>query len=160
MATEMGAGAPPPLRIWLVDDSDDFRELLVQVLGREPAVTCERHFSSVAKLLAALANSPAPDALLLDVEMPGMNGIEVLPHIRKIAPHLCIVMVTTFFNGIRRREALAAGASDFVLKLYSPAKMLAVIRAARQPAAAASSGWQIMGLGTNREDQFRPQPNS
>jgi DNA-binding NarL/FixJ family response regulator len=125
------------LRIWLVDDQDGFRQPLAKLLNLEPGVECARHFSSAAAVLLALQEQ-SPDAILLDVEMPKMSGVEAVQPIKQLAPATAVLMLTTFSNDEARELALAGGAADFLLKHYSPGEIVAAIRAAQQPRGAES----------------------
>ena len=91
----MGAGS---LHIWLVDDGAHFRQFMAQLLNLEQGVECACHFSSAKAVLRALQEKP-PDAILLDVEMPGINGIEAIQSIQQLAPSTAVLMLTTFPDG-------------------------------------------------------------
>jgi len=135
--TELAAGAAPkshdqetPLRIWLVDDDADHRGFLATLQQCEPRVDCSRCFSSASSLLAALEQEYPPDAILLDLQMPAMNGIEAIRHVKNLAPFTLVLMLTTFLDSRCQQQALLAGASDIVLKCSSPGQIIAAIRKA------------------------------
>jgi DNA-binding NarL/FixJ family response regulator len=119
------------LRIWLVDDDDTFRTLLAQLLNFEHGVECPLHFSSTEAVLQALQKQ-TPDAILLDVDMPGMSGVEAIQPIKKLSSSTAVLMLTTFSNHEAKRQSLAAGAAGFLLKNKSPAAIVAAIRAAKE----------------------------
>ena len=118
------------LCIWLVDDDLSCCEHLTQLLSAEPRVNCARSFSSASSLLATLGQESPPDAILLDVQMPVMNGIEAIRPIKSLAPSTAVLMLTTFLDHRLKEQSLAAGAADFLLKRNSPAQIVAAIRAA------------------------------
>ena len=62
--------------LWLVDDNREIRRLLADLLQRDGTMQCTRQFSSAESLLAALEKESAPDAILLDVQMRGMSGVD------------------------------------------------------------------------------------
>ena len=105
-----------PLRIWLVDDNQDFRELLVKLLGTEPGYECAGQFSSAEALLEALVRETPPDVILLDIEMRGRSGLDALRSIRTLASATRVLILTTFNDTYNRARALREGAADFVLK--------------------------------------------
>jgi DNA-binding NarL/FixJ family response regulator len=116
--------------VWLVGDDACCLEHLTWVLNAEPGVSCARCFSTTSSLLAELRQGAPPDVILIDLEMPVMNGIEVIAPIKKLTPSTMIVILTTFFDHRRKEEALAAGATDFILKRNLSAHVVAAIRAA------------------------------
>lgn len=106
------------LRVWLVDDSENFRVLLAALLEDEGGIRCERQCSTAEEALEALRMEEAPDAVLLDVRMPGMGGIAAVAPIRQLAVNSRILMLTTFGDMEARRKAMQDGASDFLLKSF------------------------------------------
>jgi DNA-binding NarL/FixJ family response regulator len=118
------------LSIWLVDDDFSCCEHLTRLLSAEPRVNCSRSFSSASALLATLGQESPPDAILLDVQMPDMNGIEAIRPIKNLAPSTRVLMLTTFLDHRLKEQSLAAGAADFLLKRHSPAQIIAAVRAA------------------------------
>ncbi len=116
--------------IWLVDDDVCWCEHLTWLLNVQPGVNCSRCFTSAVSLLVELPQNSPPDAIVMDLEMPGMNGIKSIAAVRKLTSVPIIWMLTTFFDHKRRHEALAAGASDFFLKRNSSTQLIAAIRAA------------------------------
>jgi DNA-binding NarL/FixJ family response regulator len=117
------------LCIWLVDNDDEYRQLQSELLNVQPEVKCVRHYPSAAAALVALNDEPAPDVILLDVEMPEMSGIEAIQPILKIAPDIHVMMFTTFSNKQRRDQAFAAGASGFLLKGITSTEIVTAILA-------------------------------
>ena len=120
------------LRVWLVDDHDGFRQPLAKLLNLEPGVECARHFSSAEAALLALQEQ-SPDVILLDVEMPGMSGVEALQPIKRLAPSTSVLMLTALASKEVKERSLAAGAVDFVFKDFTPKEIVAAIRATRLP---------------------------
>jgi DNA-binding NarL/FixJ family response regulator len=116
--------------IWLVDDNAFYREHLTIMLNAEPRVNCSRNFSCVSSLLAALRQESLPDAILEDVEMPVMGGIEAIQPIKNLAPSIKVLMITTFQDPCCKKQALMMGASDYLLKRNSPDQIIAAIRTA------------------------------
>ena len=103
--------------IAVVEDNPRIRELL------EEEILDEGHqvltFSSAEEFLAALESKPAIDLVLLDLMLPGMDGLSCLERIRssKHAEHnVRVVIVTALNDGEKRRQAMALGAEDYILK--------------------------------------------
>jgi DNA-binding NarL/FixJ family response regulator len=122
--------AEATLCVWLVDDDLSCCEQLALLLNAEPRVNCSRSFSSASSLLATLRQESPPDAILLDVQMPVMNGIEAIRPIKDLAPATRVVMLTAFLDYRVKEQSLAAGAADFLLKRNPPAQIIAAVRAA------------------------------
>ena len=107
----------PPLRVLIVDDSVVVRKLLTEALSSSPEVQVAGTASSGS---IALGKIPLlnPDLITLDIEMPGMNGIQTLTEIRKLYPKLPVIMFSTLTErgASITLEALALGASDYMTK--------------------------------------------
>lgn len=130
-----------PLRIWLVDDNEEFRGLLAELLECEKDFSCTRQFGSGNLALAALLHDPAPDVVLLDVNLGKECGLDLIRPFKTLASSTRVIMLTTFFDGTTKSWALAEGASEFLLKSYSLPEIAGRIRNAgnrtsRFPAAA------------------------
>lgn len=99
--------------IHLVDDEDTLRNNLAQVLEEEGfAVTACR---DGAEGLRALRATP-PDVLMTDLRMPGVPGMELIDHARKLAPHAIIIVITAFGEVETAVEAMKKGAQDYICK--------------------------------------------
>ena len=118
------------VNVWLVDDCPNIHEHLGRNLNVDSSLTCSRQFPSALHLLAALQLPPAPDVILMDVNMPGMSGIEALSHIKKLAPATPVLLISTFWDPVHRQQAVAAGASGLYTKADPVALLVAAIHAA------------------------------
>jgi two-component system, chemotaxis family, protein-glutamate methylesterase/glutaminase len=107
----------PPVRVLVVDDSVVVRRLLCEALGSIPKIEIAGSASSGEIALAKIP-SLRPDIITLDIEMPGLNGIETLVRIRKQYPKLPVIMFSTLTErgASITLEALSLGASDYVTK--------------------------------------------
>jgi DNA-binding NarL/FixJ family response regulator len=118
----------PNVRVWLVDDNDDLRKLVAEVLGRQDGIECARHFSSPDALLSELASKPGPDVILLDVQMGERNGLDAVRPIKSLTRSTRVLMYTTCNNPEWRERALHEGASDYLLKSCAVERLAARIR--------------------------------
>ena len=118
----------PSVRVWLVDDNDQLRKLVAEVLGRQDGIECARDFSSPDALLSELASKPGPDVILLDVQMGDRNGLDAVRPIKSLTRSTRVLMYTTCYNPEWRERALNAGASDYLLKSYEVERVVARIR--------------------------------
>jgi two-component system, NarL family, response regulator DesR len=111
------------IRLLLADDQALVRGALAALLDLEPDLTVVAEVGSGDAVVAA-AREHAPDVALLDVEMPGMDGIEATRALKQAHPATRVLIVTTFGRPGFLRRALQAGADGFVVK-DTPARQLA-----------------------------------
>jgi two-component system response regulator DesR len=111
------------IRLLLADDQALVRGALATLLDLEPDMTVVAEVGRGDEVVAA-ARKSQPDVALLDVEMPGLDGIEATRELRAALPEVKVVIVTTFGRPGFLRRALVAGANGFVVK-DTPARQLA-----------------------------------
>jgi two-component system response regulator DesR len=111
------------IRLLLADDQALVRGALATLLELEPDMTVVAEVARGDEVVAA-ARGSNPDVALLDVEMPGLDGIAATRELRAALPHVKVVIVTTFGRPGFLRRALVAGANGFVVK-DTPARQLA-----------------------------------
>lgn len=80
----------------------------------------------------AKAEQNKPDVLLMDITMPGMNGIEALKHVRKVSPESRVLILTMHDDHAYLRSVLAAGGSGYLVKRAADTELLAAIRTVHQ----------------------------
>ncbi|MFI0900180.1 response regulator [Streptomyces sp. NPDC020983] len=112
-----------PVRVLLADDQSMVREALATLLGLEDDIEVVAQAARGDQVLAA-ARAAAPDVALLDIEMPGMTGIEAAAQLRAECPGVKVVIVTTFGRPGYLRRAMESGADAFLVK-DAPASELA-----------------------------------
>ncbi len=124
-----------PIRVMVVDDHDLFRDGIVEVLRSQPDIEV---VGEAGDGLAAcvLAQSLRPDVMLLDINMPGMDGIEAARVIAREVPTCQIVMLTVRDEDDRIFEALRGGASGYLLKTIRGQQLIEMVRAAARGEAA------------------------
>jgi DNA-binding NarL/FixJ family response regulator len=105
------------IRLALVEDDPEVRELLHGYLSHQPEFDCVLTASSAEAFLRELPDLlHPPQVVLLDIQLPGMSGIELLPLLRQRLPEADVLMQTVFDDADRIYQALCAGASGYVLK--------------------------------------------
>ncbi len=112
-----------PIRLLLADDQALVRGALAALLALEPDLEVVAEVGRGDEVVAE-ARRARPDVALLDVEMPGLDGITATGQLRAALPSCRVLMVTTFGRPGYLRRAMAAGASGFVVK-DTPARQLA-----------------------------------
>ncbi len=117
----------PVISVSIVDDETDLRKSIATFVGGSPGFRCISTYGSAE---AALKGLPAdkPDVVLMDIHMAGMNGIECVQRLKDLMPDSQIVMLTVYEDTDQIFKALAAGASGYLLKRLTPAKLLEAIR--------------------------------
>jgi len=117
----------PPIRIAIVEDQTALRHGLTALIGGTQGFESVGDFGSVEEALAGLGRA-VPDVLLLDIELPGMSGVDAVPALRQRFPALQIVMLTVFADNDNVFQALCRGAAGYLLKDTQPARLLEAIR--------------------------------
>jgi two-component system chemotaxis response regulator CheB len=109
-----------PLRVLVVDDTVLYRKIVSDVLSSIPDVEVVGSAHNGKAAISKLATLK-PDLLTLDIEMPEMNGIQVLEHIQRQAPQIGAIMLSTLTHegGVMTMKALELGAFDFIPKPQS-----------------------------------------
>jgi DNA-binding NarL/FixJ family response regulator len=121
-------GAPEPvITVWLVEDNDTFRNTVARALMQVPALDCSHRFASAEEALEVLEDGAVADVSLLDVELPGINGIEAIQRIKALSPSTRIIMLTVFDSHEKIFKAICAGASGYLLKTSPAEKIVASI---------------------------------
>ncbi len=117
------------IRILLVDDHPVVRMGLRGMLDAEPDLTVIGEASSGAEGVA-LALAERPDLVLMDLRMPGGDGVEATGRILAGAPHIRVMVLTTYESDRDILRAIEAGASGYLLKDATPAELADAVRAA------------------------------
>jgi NarL family two-component system response regulator YdfI len=118
------------IRVVVVDDHPVVREglrLILEIAGPDLEVVGEAADGAAA---IQLVEETAPDVMLLDLRMPGMDGLEALAQIHERWPHLAIIILTTYDDDALLLRGLRAGARGYLLKEVDRETLLRVIRGA------------------------------
>lgn len=102
-------------RIILFDDNNALRYSLKILLDREPSFHVVGDFASCTNA-AEIAGNLLPDVVIMDIDMPGINGIEGLRQIKETKPNTSIIMYTVFEDDDKLFDSLCAGANGYLLK--------------------------------------------
>ena len=116
-----------PITVSIVEDNDQLRGTLARVLNRAEGFQCLGQYGTAE---AALEGLPAekPNVVLMDINLPGMNGVECVRQLKQLLPGTQAVMLTVYEDTENIFNALAAGASGYLLKRTSSAELLDAIR--------------------------------
>jgi DNA-binding NarL/FixJ family response regulator len=116
-----------PIRILSVEDHPVFREGLKAIIGCEPDMLLVGHAPNATEAIAQFRRC-RPDVTLMDLRLPGADGIDILISIRGEFPQARIIMLTSADGDAGIQRALRAGASGYILKSMPMEELLGVIR--------------------------------
>ena len=114
------------ITIAIVEDVAATREHLLAVLGRVRGLKCLRACASGEEALRTLP-SGAPDVVLMDINLPGMSGIECVARLKEKLPRTQMLILTTYEDGDMIFDSLRAGASGYLLKSTVPTELVEAI---------------------------------
>src|SRR4051794_37102904 len=114
------------IRVAIFEDNKLVRDALVAILNGTPGYTCCGAYAD-AQLISSKIKSCSPDVVLMDIEMPGLSGIEATRILMKDFPDVKVLIQTVFNDNEKIFQALSAGASGYVLKNDPPAKQIEAI---------------------------------
>lgn len=108
------------IHVWLVEDNDRFRNNITDLINETAGLSCDLAVPSCEDALMHLESDAAPDIILMDIGLPGMDGIEGIRQSKSIAPSIQVIMLTVFDDNEKIFQAICAGASGYLLKSASP----------------------------------------
>ena len=115
------------ITIAIFDDHKERRDALKLLISFQEDMHCIADFEDCTDLVNNLAETP-PDVVLMDIQMPGLNGIEGVKLLHKYYPDTYIVMQTVFEDDEKIFSCLQSGAHGYILKKASPEKLIESIR--------------------------------
>ncbi len=104
------------IEIGIVEDNIKIRNLIQKFLDMQEKMSCKIAVDSVEEMLEHLEENESPDVLLMDIQLPGMSGIEGISIIKKKYPDIEIIMLTIYHDSHKIFNSLVAGASGYLLK--------------------------------------------
>jgi DNA-binding NarL/FixJ family response regulator len=121
----------PQVTIAIVEDSAALRDNLEAMLRREPTFRCVGAFPDAEQALAALP-SLRPAVVLMDIKLPGINGVECVRRLAGELPETQVIMLTVYDDSDSVFDSLAAGASGYLLKPVKSAQLIEAIQEVRE----------------------------
>jgi DNA-binding NarL/FixJ family response regulator len=110
------------IAVSIVEDNAGTRQSLVELLSRAPGLRCVGAHGSAEEALKSVEHEK-PDVMLMDINLPGMSGIECVARVKERLPKTQILMLTTYREGELIFDSLRAGASGYLLKNMAPAEL-------------------------------------
>jgi DNA-binding NarL/FixJ family response regulator len=118
-----------PIQVAIVEDDDEIRANLTHRIGASASFRLLRSYPDAESALLELPQLK-PDVVLMDINLPGMDGVECVRQLKVKMPAVQFVMLTVYEDGSRLFKSLMAGASGYLLKRTPPSKLLGAIREA------------------------------
>jgi len=115
------------IKVTIFDDNRSLRQGLYQLIDGSEGYECAGAFENCSNLLKDIENTK-PDVVLMDIQMPGITGIEAVKILREKYPDLKILMQTIFEESDKIFQSILAGASGYILKNTSPSRILDFIK--------------------------------
>ena len=115
------------ISVVIIEDDETIRDGFTYLINAAPKYEVINSYPSVEDALANLINDK-PDVILLDIELPGIKGIDGIPKIKNLLPKTFIIMLTVYENEDMVFTALSNGASGYMTKNSSPEKILDAIQ--------------------------------
>lgn len=116
-----------PISLTIVEDLDEVREGLKQFISLHPEFVVLDTFKTAEEALSAIPELQ-PDIVIMDINLPGMNGIECIRQVKERSFHTQFMMFTVYENDEKVFEALKAGASGYLLKNTGLAQLIEALK--------------------------------
>lgn len=118
------------ITVSIVEDNDQLRGTLARVLNRSDGFRCVSHYPNAEEALKDLPKA-RPDVVLMDINLPGINGVECVRQLKQVLPETQVIMLTVYEDTENIFNALAAGAAGYMLKRTKTPELLEAIREVR-----------------------------
>ena len=115
------------IRVAIIEDDETIREGYAFLIGNTPGYKIAGTYNSYEKAIKKIAHDN-PDVILLDVELPGISGIDALPKLKKLLPDTHILILTVYEQELLIFRSLGNGASGYLTKNTQPEKIVAAIK--------------------------------
>jgi DNA-binding NarL/FixJ family response regulator len=142
----------PAVGVAIIEDQKDTREGLSFLINRAEGFECRHVYSSMETALEGIGSNP-PRIALVDIGLPGLNGIEGVHILRSRFPCIAPVLLTVYKDDGRIFQAICAGACGYLLKTTPPARLLESLREIAGGGAAMSPEVAIRVVGLLRQSQ-------
>lgn len=146
-----------PIRLLIYEDNAQLRESVATLITLSSDFILAGNFGDVLNVEQQV-KSLNPDVILMDIDLPGMNGIEAVKKIRSFNTSLHVIMLTVFDDNKHVVDAICSGASGYLLKMHIPEKLLDSVKEVIQGGAPMSPGIARMVLA--RLQQLPDQSNT
>ena len=115
------------IKVAIVDDDEGIRTSLAALIRRAPTLRLSGDYGNAESALEEIPRRP-PDVVLMDINLPGMNGVECVRQLKTALPSVQVLMLTVYEDSDSLFNSLKAGASGYLLKRTASAKLIDAIR--------------------------------
>jgi len=116
-----------PVRVLIYDDNEALRHSMEMLIGEQPGMELITSLPNAETVTTDIVQLQ-PDVILMDIDMPGVNGVHAVKLIRKTNKQLPVIMLTVFDDNDNIFNAICAGASGYILKQYAVEEIPSAIR--------------------------------
>src|SRR5436189_5945312 len=116
-----------PIKVAIVDDDEGIRTSLAALIRRAPSLRLAGDYADAETALKDIPRRP-PDVVLMDINLPGINGVECVRQLKFSLPSVQFLMLTVYEDSDSLFNSLKAGASGYLLKRTASARLLDAIR--------------------------------
>lgn len=116
-----------PIGVVIVEDDNNYREALKAILEKADSIHIEGAFLDAESALEFFYSGAVPRIVLLDIELPGMSGLELLPKIKSLSPNTLVIVLTVFDDEEKIINAISRGANGYILKSAESTELVKAI---------------------------------
>lgn len=117
----------PPIAVAVVEDDTPVRQILVSWLEEADGFTCVGQFPDTERAMAGMVDAK-PDVAIVDINLPGLSGIQCVRNLKPLLPKTQFVMLTVYEDSDHIFAALSSGATGYLLKRTPPEVLLTALR--------------------------------
>ncbi|MDB4923130.1 MAG: Two component transcriptional regulator, LuxR family [Mucilaginibacter sp.] len=143
------------IQVTIIEDDDTIRNGYSFLIGNTEGYEVVSSYCSYESAALKIANDK-PDVILLDIEMPGTNGIDAIPKLKKLLPHVYILILTVYESEKLIFEALANGAAGYLTKNTPSAKIIESIKEVKEGGGPMSINIAKMVIKSFQKNQASP----
>ena len=147
------------ISVSIVEDDNKVRETLSQLINSSPGYRCVSEHASAEDALEAVPVI-RPDVILMDINLTGISGVECVRRLKPLLPRTQIIMLTVYQNTEHIFDALAAGATGYMLKQTRPDQLLRAIRDVHEGGSPMSSHIARKIVLSFQSDPLRDEPQN
>jgi len=148
-----------PITVSIVEDQEPLRNTLARVINRADDFECVSHYGSAEEALKDLPNVK-PQVVLMDINLPGMSGVECVRQLKQALPGTQVMMLTVYEDTENIFNALAAGASGYMLKRTPRAELLEAIKEVQRGGSPMTTHIARMVVQSFLKPAAKPEPTA